>query len=75
MDGLGRPFSNGTETEMFEHAWCRRCVHAFDGNSMCDEVALPVVADWGWPDELKPTEKSRANPLGIICTKFKEQDE
>lgn len=63
-----QPFSNGTEQEMFEWNWCRRCPLAFEGDSMCDDAALPVLLDEEWPEIFIETPRSADNPLGIICT-------
>lgn len=64
-----RPFSNGAERDAFQFNWCEGCPLAYEGDEMCDEAAIPVLLDEGWPEIFAEVPASSSNPLGVVCTR------
>ncbi len=62
-------FSNSTEGEMFTREWCSNCIHAFDGDQLCDEAAV-ILSGEEPPAFLVRTTPSRENPVGVTCELF-----
>jgi hypothetical protein len=66
------PFSSGFEVEMFRSNRCALCRHADPEFGDCEEFALGVVVEGGWPDLLVEVERDETNPLGIECARFEQ---
>jgi hypothetical protein len=62
-------FSNSTEGDMFTAARCSRCIHAYEGDQLCDEAAVILLGE-DPPDFLRRVPLTPANPVGVECDRF-----
>jgi hypothetical protein len=76
------PFSNGTEVEWFTSVVCAQCMHDSPTGGGCDALVLGDedvvepngVLFGGWPSLLIETDRTPANPLGVVCDDFEPAD-
>ncbi len=63
------PFTNGTEYEIWQGAWCLRCVHEHDEfGGPCDDFAIPALLEDRTPEILIPGPSNGSGRW--TCTKF-----